>query len=125
VEAVIDKDLASAVLARDIGADILMILTDVRKVAVNYRKPDQKYVDRMTASEARRYLEAGQVPAGSMGPKIEAALLFLSSRKEKSLDDFMPAGTRGRGPQRRVVIASLTEAEEALEGKAGTSIFPD
>jgi len=126
VEAVIDKDLASAVLARDIGADVLVILTDVKKVAINFRKQEQRLLDRMTVSEARKHLDAGQFPAGSMGPKVEAGVLFLSSRKERVLDDFILAGAKGKGgPQRKVVIASLEEAEEALAGRSGTTIFPD
>lgn len=126
VEAVIDKDLASGVLARDIGADVLVILTDVKKVAINFRKPDQRFLDRLTVSEAKKHLAEGQFPPGSMGPKVEAGVLFLSSRKERSLDDFGPAESKGKGgPQRKVVIASLEDAQEALAGRSGTTIIPD
>ena len=77
VPAVIDKDLASALLARSMGADLLLISTGVPRVAVNYGKPDQRDLTRMTLDEARRWLAEGQFPAGSMGPKIEACLSFL------------------------------------------------
>ncbi|HHM02298.1 MAG TPA: carbamate kinase, partial [Caldithrix abyssi] len=77
VDAVIDKDLASALLGNQVGADVLMILTGVDKVAVNFGTPEQKELDRLSVSEARRYLDAGEFPKGSMGPKIEAAIQFL------------------------------------------------
>lgn len=104
VDAVIDKDRASAVLARDIGAATLMILTQVDKVALNYKKPDQCDLDSMTLAEAKRYLAEGHFAAGSMGPKVEAAVQFLE----------------GGGEQ--VVITSLERAAGALEGKSGTRI---
>jgi len=77
IDAVIDKDLASALLASQINADKLFILTDVPKVCLNYNTPEQKTLDRMTIAEAKRYLEAGQFPEGSMGPKIRAAIHFV------------------------------------------------
>jgi carbamate kinase len=105
VEAVLDKDRTAALLAKILGVETLLILTDVEKVFINYGKPDQRALDRMTVQECRKYLAEGQFPAGSMGPKIESAVSFLS-------------GSSGR----RVVIASLEKAEEALKGIAGTTI---
>jgi carbamate kinase len=104
VEAVIDKDLCAAVLAKIVEADVLLILTDVEKVFLDYGKPSQRPVDRMTVHECRRFLEEGQFPAGSMGPKIESAIRFIESGGE------------------RVVIGSLEMAEDALAGRAGTTI---
>lgn len=105
VEAVLDKDRTAALLARIIRAETLLILTDVDKVAVNYGKPSQKALDRMTVQYCRKYLAEGQFPPGSMGPKIESAISFLSD-----------------SGGRRAVIASLENAESALEGTAGTTI---
>jgi carbamate kinase len=79
VEAVIDKDRLSALLAAKLGAELYIILTGVEKVALDFGKPTQRWVDRMTASEARKHLADGQFPAGSMGPKIESALNYLES----------------------------------------------
>ena len=104
--AVIDKDLASAILARDINADELMILTAVEKVALNFKKPDQKDLDTISLPEAIRYLEHGHFPAGSMGPKIQAAINFLESGGKK------------------VIITSIEKSIEAIQGKAGTTILP-
>lgn len=77
VEAVIDKDRLSALLAAQLGAELYIILTGVPKVALDFGQPSQRWVDRMTASEARKYLADGQFPPGSMGPKIESALGFI------------------------------------------------
>jgi carbamate kinase len=77
IEAVIDKDLASALMATEIGADSLYILTDVSKVYINYKKPGQKALDVITHEEAKEYLESGEFGEGSMKPKIIAALEFL------------------------------------------------
>jgi len=104
VDAVIDKDRASALLATLIGADELCILTGVDKVAINFRKPDQRSFDSLTVAECRRYLAEGQFPRGSMGPKIEAAC------------DFLLRGGR------RVIVTILESAEEAMNGRAGTVI---
>src|SRR2546425_4303679 len=104
VEAVVDKDLASAVLGKAIGADLLIILTDVPKVALHFGKPDQVEVDRMTRAEARHHLEAGGFPPGSMGPKVEAAPQFLE------------------GGGKRVVITDVNGVIEAVSGRAGTTI---
>src|SRR6266568_2541394 len=105
VEAVLDKDRTAALLAKTVGVETLLILTDVEKVSINYGKPDQRGLDRMTVEECKRYLAGGQFPSGSMGPKIESAISFLSNSDGK-----------------RVLIASLEGAEEALEGKTGTTI---
>ena len=79
IEAVIDKDLASALLARQIGADQLFIITDVPKAYINFNKPDQKPLDTITVDEAKKYVEEGQFAAGSMGPKIMAAINFVEN----------------------------------------------
>ena len=105
VEAVIDKDLASEILAREIKAEVMLFLTNVRGVAVNYGEPAQRFLDRMTSEEARSYLAKGEFPAGTMGPKIRAAIRFLESGGEKA------------------VVSSLGEAFEALNGRAGTTII--
>jgi carbamate kinase len=105
VEAVLDKDRTAALLAKILGVETLLILTDVDKVFINYGRPDQRALDRMTVQECRKYLTEGQFPAGSMGPKIESAVSFLSDSSGK-----------------RVGIASLEMAEEALKGNAGTTI---
>ncbi len=77
IEAVIDKDLASALLAREIGASAFFILTDVPKVYINFKKPDQKALDVLTLAEAKKYYDDGEFAAGSMGPKILAAIDFV------------------------------------------------
>lgn len=79
IDAVIDKDLASALLAKQIGADKLFILTDVAKVCLNYNTPKETEIDRMTIAEARKYLEEGQFTEGSMAPKIRAAVDFVEN----------------------------------------------
>lgn len=104
VKAVIDKDRAAALVARDIGADYLIILTGVDRVCVNFGKPDQKEIETMTADEAQAYLEEGQFPPGSMGPKIEAAIQYL------------------RDGGRKVLITSINRLQEALENRCGTII---
>jgi carbamate kinase len=85
VEAVIDKDRVSALLAAQLGAQRYIILTGVAKVAIDFGKPTQVWVDRMTATEARRHLAEGQFPPGSMGPKIESALSFLDGGGQEVL----------------------------------------
>lgn len=79
IEAVIDKDLASSLLARSIGADRLYIITDVPKVFINFNKPNQQALDHISVNEAKKYYEAGEFPAGSMGPKILAAIDFVEN----------------------------------------------
>ena len=104
--AVIDKDFASALLARELEADALIILTAVEKVAVNFGKPDQRWLDRLTVEEARRYAAEGQFAPGSMLPKVLAAVQFASSR-----------------PGRTALITLLEKAKDGIAGKTGTSIF--
>ncbi|MFQ6113032.1 MAG: carbamate kinase [bacterium] len=106
VDAVIDKDLAASILARDIGADELYILTAVEKVALNFRKPDEIQLDKMTVREAKQYMEEGHFPKGSMGPKIQASVNFLE------------AGGK------LVVISSVEKMTEAVAGLTGTRIVP-
>lgn len=106
VEGVIDKDLASAVLALELGAQELFILTGVEKVALDYGTPDERPVDALTAAEARRYLAQGQFAPGSMGPKIRAACQFVE-----------------RGGE-RVLITDIFTLLDALDGKTGTWITP-
>jgi carbamate kinase len=79
IDAVIDKDLASALLASQINADKFFILTDIPKVCLNYNTPQEKTIDRMTIAEAQQYLDEGQFPDGSMGPKIKAAIRFVEN----------------------------------------------
>ncbi|MFX1374194.1 MAG: carbamate kinase [Promethearchaeota archaeon] len=105
VEAVIDKDLASAKLAEQIDADILLIATDVERVYLNYGTPNQQELEKLSVSEAKKYAEEGQFPAGSMGPKIQAVINFLESGGE------------------RAIITSIDKIIEALEGTAGTQIY--
>ncbi len=104
IDGVIDKDLAAGVLARDIGAGLLLIVTDVDRVHVHHGTPNQKEIDTMTVSEARKLAEEGHFPAGSMGPKIQAAVDFLESGGEE------------------VIITSIRLAKKSLDGKAGTRI---
>ena len=104
VEAVIDKDLGAAVLAKVIKAEVMLILTDVDKVFLDYGKPHQRPIDRMTVQECKNFLSEGQFPVGSMGPKIESAVRFLESGGN------------------RAIISSLEMAEEAMAGRAGTTI---
>ncbi len=79
VEAVIDKDFSSCLLARDLGAELFVIATEVERVALDFGTDDQRWLDRLTLSEARRHLAAGQFPAGSMGPKVEAMISFVEA----------------------------------------------
>ncbi|MFZ4618531.1 MAG: carbamate kinase [Rectinemataceae bacterium] len=104
IDAVIDKDRASALLASLVNADELLILTGVDRVAINYKKPDEKSFDKMTVAACEKYQAEGQFPKGSMGPKIEAACDFIN---------------RGGA---KVLITSMEHASEAVAGKAGTTI---
>ncbi len=104
VEAVIDKDYASALLAEEIDADLLIILTGVEKVAVNFGKPDQAFLSQMTLSEAEKHMADGQFPPGSMGPKIDAAMNFVR---------------KGHG---EAIITSIGKLREAVNGNTGTRI---
>ncbi len=103
-DAVIDKDFASALLAKEIGADLLVILTGVDKVSINFGKPNQKDLDKLTVEEAKKYYEEGQFPKGSMGPKILAAI------------DFIESGGK------EVLITSIEKVVDAFKGKTGTKI---
>ncbi len=103
--AVVDKDLASAKLAEIIDADFLVILTAVEKVAVNFRKPNERWLDAINLQEAEQYIKEGQFAPGSMLPKVQAAMQFAASR-----------------PGRKALITLLEKAEEGLAGKTGTVI---
>ncbi|HET8773975.1 MAG TPA: carbamate kinase [Thermoanaerobaculia bacterium] len=106
VEAVIDKDYASALLAANLNADLFIILTGVPKVAIDFNKPTQRYVERMTVAEAEQHMADGQFPAGSMGPKVDSALQFV------------------RATGKQVLITDVEVLREALEGRDGTLIVP-
>lgn len=106
IDAVIDKDRASAVLAYDINAQTFLSLTNVDNVYINFNQPDQKKLEHITVSEAKKYLADGYFPPGNMGPKIEAAINFLE-----------------RGGK-EVIITSLDRAKQAILGNAGTKIVP-
>jgi carbamate kinase len=108
VFAVIDKDRASSLLASDLKADLLLISTAVEKVALNFNKPDQKWLDRLTLSEAKKYYAEGHFLSGSMGPKIEAIIAFLEAN---------PGG--------QALITDPAHIVEALDGKTGTWIVHD
>ena len=101
--AVIDKDRASSLLAQQLKADLFLISTGVPRVAVNFNKPDQKWLERMTVAEARAYQAQKQFPAGSMGPKIEAVIAYL---------DAYPAG--------KALITDPPNIARALDGQTGT-----
>ena len=103
--AVIDKDFASEKMAEQLDADVLIILTAVEKVAVNFGKPDQKWLDSLTPEEARRYMDEGQFAPGSMLPKVQAAVQFAESR-----------------PGRTALITLLEKAKAGIAGETGTSI---
>lgn len=103
VDAVIDKDRASELLARELDVDVLFILTAVDQVAVDFGKPTQRGLAMLSVNEAREHIQDGQFPAGSMLPKVESALSFVTSR-----------------PGREAIITSLERAGEAIAGKTGT-----
>lgn len=105
VEAVIDKDLTAALIGKVVKADYLITLTAVDQVYINFGKPNQKALRRITVEEAERYLNEGQFPAGSMGPKIKAAIEFL------------------RNGGKEVIITSAKKLKSALDGKSGTRII--
>ncbi len=103
--AVVDKDFASAVLAEMIGADMLIILTAVEKVAINFNTPEEKWLDTLSPGQAQQYMEAGHFASGSMLPKVEAAVNFAAS-----------------APGREALITMLGKAKEGIQGKTGTII---
>jgi len=108
VAAVIDKDYASSLLARKLNADLFLISTAVEKVALNFGKPDQKWIDRMTLSEAKKYLAEGtHFAKGSMAPKIQAIIWYLE------------AGGK------HAIITNPENIGRALRGETGTHILPD
>ena len=104
VEAVIDKDLASSVLAREINADIFIVASDVEGAAVDWGKPEQRVLGKVAVSEIKEYVEAGHFPAGSMGPKVDAVIQFAESTGNRS------------------IICNLDDIQKSVEGIAGTEI---
>jgi len=105
VPAVIDKDFAAELLAENLEADTLMILTEVEKIAINFNKPNQKNLDHLTVAEAEEYVKEGHFAPGSMLPKVLAAIKFAKAN-----------------PGKKAIITSLYNAVEALEGRTGTVI---
>jgi len=105
IAAVIDKDFAAELLAEEVGADALLILTEVEKVAVRFGQPDQKNLSHLSLAEAARYAEEGQFGVGSMLPKVEAAMRFVRNH-----------------PGKKAIITSLDKCLDALDGKTGTVI---
>jgi carbamate kinase len=106
IEAVIDKDFASGLLANLVAADLLLISTAVEKVALNFNQPDEKWLDEMTVAEAEKYIEAGHFAPGSMLPKIQAVVKFLKEGGKKAL------------------ITNPPNMKRALNGETGTWIVP-
>jgi len=105
--AVIDKDLCAALLAAELDADAILVLTNVERVSVDFGTPNQRPIERMTAAEADNWLKDGQFPAGSMGPKIQGAINYLRASAK---------------PDAHVIIGPLDHAAEALAGRTGTRI---
>jgi carbamate kinase len=103
--AVVDKDFASALMADRLDADMLIILTAVEKVAVNFRKENEKWLDSLTPEEADEYIAQGQFAPGSMLPKVQAAVQFAQSK-----------------PGRTALITALEKAKDGIEGKTGTLV---
>lgn len=106
VDAVVDKDLTAALIARSLGAELLIILSDVAGVYLDWDSPAARLLDRVEARELRRHQAAGQFPAGSMGPKVKAALSFVEETG------------------RPVHIGEIGEVERVLRGEAGTVVVP-
>ena len=106
IDAVIDKDRVSALLARSLQAELLLFSTAVDRVALHFGRPDEVQLTHLTLEEAKRHLQEGEFPPGSMGPKIEAAL------------EFLEAGGR------RAVVTSAENIAGALRGDKGTQILP-
>lgn len=103
IAAVIDKDFSAELLAEQVDADVLMILTEVENVSINFGKPDEQKLEHVSLAEAARYVEEGHFPAGSMLPKVEAAMKFIRAF-----------------PHKKAIITSLDKAVDALDGKTGT-----
>ena len=110
VEAVIDKDLASAMLARELNADLLLISTGVPQVAIAFGRPEQRWLERITRAEAEAYLAAGEFAEGSMAPKIRAVIGYLEHPGRQD---------------RRGLITDPQNIGRALRGATGTTIVPD
>jgi carbamate kinase len=108
VAAVIDKDFASSILAQQLNADYLIMLTSVEKVAINYNTPNVTWLSTLTVMEAKKYISEGHFAAGSMLPKVEAAALFASS-----------------GDGREALITLLEKAKDGIHGLTGTRIIMD
>jgi len=106
VEAVIDKDYASSLIAREVGVDLFIILTGINRVCLDFGKPGQREMPVLTIAEAQKYLDEGQFPPGSMGPKIRAAI------------EYIKAGGK------EVLITSAAHLKAALIGRSGTRIIP-
>ncbi len=106
VPAVIDKDLAAQLLATEMAADVLLILTEVDAVSIRFRQPDEKKLEQVTVAELEQYCAEGHFAAGSMLPKVQAAMEFVR-----------------RNPQGRSIITSLTRGLDALDGKCGTTVI--
>ncbi len=106
IDAVVDKDLASRVLATGLGAQDLIILTEIEKVAVNFGQPEERWLDRLTVAEAKALAADGQFPPGSMGPKMQACVEFIENGGE------------------RAIITNPENMSEAFQGRAGTQIVP-
>jgi carbamate kinase len=104
VEAVIDKDFASALLASEIGAELFLISTAVPQIAINYNKPDQQWLDRMTLAEAKAYMQQGHFAKGSMQPKVQAIINYLEAGGKEAL------------------VTDPENIERALAGETGTRI---
>ncbi len=107
LDAVIDKDHASAVIGQEIGATVLCILTSVESVCLNFGEPNEQQLGTVTVNEMKAYLDAGHFPKGSMGPKVRAAISFIEQGGEM------------------VVVTSFTMARDAIKGAGGTRIVPD
>lgn len=106
VEAVIDKDFASALLASQIGADLFLISTAVPQIGINYKQPDQQWIDKMTLAEAKAYMEQGHFAKGSMEPKVQAIINYLEAGGKEAL------------------VTDPENIERALAGETGTRIVP-
>ena len=111
--AVIDKDFSAAKLAELIGADMLIILTAVEKVAINFGKPDQKWLDTLSVAEAEKYIAENQFAKGSMLPKVQASMSFVKSK---------PARDGAHAEPHAALITLLTKARDGIAGKTGTRI---
>lgn len=125
VEAVIDKDRASALLAGTLGIPILVLSTGVERVAVHFRQPDERWIDRMTTEEAAGYLAEGEFPKGSMGPKVEAAIRFLELGGSEVLVTTPAALARGiAGETGTRIVREAAESKDREATVAGTPAVP-